>query len=170
MMPTIPAEILQDGLLSPPVISRGISDEARSLGRQSNEVVRHLWQSLSVRRVADTGFADLDRVRREASVDGWDGPGTRAVDLEALTVARQLVLVLPSTVVQPTISVDSDGEIDLAWDLARDRVFSISVSRSRRLTYAGLLGTERHAGTAHFDDEIPRTISALLAAYFPSGR
>src|SRR5690349_7775107 len=146
MMPAVPAAILSEGLLSPPVVSRGVSDEASLLRQHSRTVVQHLWESLSVRDVVDAALLDLERARREAATAGWDGPGTRAIDPGAYSRARKLVLALPSTIPPPSVSVDSDGEVDLAWDFARDRVFSISVSGTGRLSFAGLLGGERHAG------------------------
>jgi hypothetical protein len=166
MIPTVPAVLLPDGLLSPPVVSRGVSDEASQLRDQSQHVVRHMWESISVRDVVDSALSDLERARDEASSDGWDGRGSRALDQGAYWCAKQLILSLPSTIPPPTVSVDPDGEVDLAWDFDRHHVFSISVSRTGRLSYAGLLGTERHSGVAHFVDEIPGTISSLLSAYF----
>jgi hypothetical protein len=125
-----------------------------------------MWESISVRDVVDAVLSDLERAREEASSDGWDGKGTRAIDLLAYWQAKQLILSLPSTIPAPSVSVDPDGEVDLAWDFDRNHVFSISVSRTGRLAYAGLLGTERHSGSVHFSDEIPGTISSLLSAYF----
>lgn len=165
MMPAVPAVLLSDGLLSPPVVSRGVSDEANELRDQSRGVVQHMWESISVRDVVDSALADLERAREEASADGWDGHGSRAIDQGAYWRAIQLILSLPSTIAPPTVSVDPDGEVDLAWDFDRYHVFSISVSRTGRLAYAGLLGTERHSGVAQFVDEIPRTISSLLSTH-----
>jgi hypothetical protein len=166
MMPAVPTILLSDGLLSPPVISRGVSGEATRLREESMAVMRHMWESISVRDIIDAALVDLERARAVASHEGWDGGGTRPIDLLAYRRAKQLILSLPTTIQAPSVSVDPDGEVDLAWDFDRDHVFSISVSPSGRLTYAGLVGNERHSGTAQFNDEIPKIIASLLSEYF----
>lgn len=170
MMPAVPAVLLTGGLLSPPVVSRGISTEAVALREQSRQILFHLWESLSVRETVDLALTDLEKARRDARVANWDGEGARAIDPAAYAVAKQFILTLPSTSPAPSVSVDRDGEVDLAWDFDRDHVFSISISAAGRLAYAGIFGQERHTGAAQFIDEIPASVSNLLSAHFARRR
>jgi hypothetical protein len=170
MMPTVPAMLLTDGLLSPPVISCGLSGEAGALREQSRQILLHMWESISVRETVDLALADLEKARRDASSANWDGEGARAINPAAYAAAKRFILTLPSTAPAPSVSVDPDGEVDLAWDFDRDQVFSISISGTRRLAYAGILGQDRHSGSAQFIDEIPASVSNLLSAYFARRR
>ena len=170
MMPAVPAMLLTDGLLSPPVISRGLSGEAGALREQSHQILVHMWESISVRETVDLALADLEKASRAASSENWDGEGARAIDPAAYAVAKRFILTLPSTAPAPSVSVDPDGEVDLAWDFDRDHVFSVSISGTRRLAYAGILGQDRHSGSAQFIDEIPSSISNLLSTHFARRR
>ena len=146
------------GVLSPLVPSRGIGPDASTVTRLIEHVRGHLWEALSVRQVAESASAELAAVAKDAVVPNWDGYGARAIDPRAYQEAERFLTALPTTTPVPEISVDPDGEVAISWNLDPTWVFSVSIGRAGRLSYAGLFGTSKAYGTEWFLNEIPEAI------------
>jgi hypothetical protein len=89
----------------------------------------------------------------------WDGYGAKPISLSAKAEAQRLVDLLPYWISAPDAAPDPDGEIALSWDLGPGHVFTVSVSSTGVLSYAGMLGegVKRH-GMEPFKSDVPKTI------------
>ncbi|MFO1352203.1 MAG: hypothetical protein U1F68_16585 [Gammaproteobacteria bacterium] len=90
---------------------------------------------------------------------GWDGYNAKPIPENAIRQAQRFADLLPSHLLEPDLVPDPDGEIAFSWDLGQDRVFTVNVSASGTLYYAGLIGkgVKRH-GMEPFKDDVPKII------------
>jgi hypothetical protein len=128
----------------------------------------------------ETGFSDLaDQLRQhsEASLEHYLEPRlaqmipeiialsldaavpTIQVDQKTVAAAIDFASLLPRLAPLPEVSTDPDGEISFDWFGPSGKMFSVSVNKSRRLSYAGWFGeNSRIHGTetlvASFPEEI----------------
>lgn len=80
------------------------------------------------------------------------GPQTVA---QAIAFAR----LLPRTAPIPEVSSDPDGEISFDWLGGSGKMFSVSISASGRLSYAGWFGEHsRVHGTEELANRVPKEI------------
>lgn len=112
-------------------------------------------------------FADLARVARECTKEGWDGYHAKPIMQAACNRARAFLSDLPPWMSAPDIVPEADGEIAIEWYIAPDQTFSISIGESGPVHYAGLFGHEREVhGVEPFDgvvaEEILQFICKLL--------
>ena len=156
----------RSGLLAPLIPSRGLGPDASTVARRIEQVCEHLWESLSLRHVAESGWLELAEVAQVASTVNWDGYGAKPIDTGAYLQAERFFSALPTTTPVPDVSVDPDGEVALSWNLDPDWVFSVSVGKTGRLSYAGLFGTSKAYGTEWFLDEIPEAVLDGLERLF----
>lgn len=147
-----------------PPAGRAVSSEAKVL-RGLFEVA--LDPRLSI--VLGKRDRDLESACLEAAVENWDGYGAEPVDRAAYERARVFLRALPVTAPDPEISVDPDGEVSFTWQREPRKVFSISVGRSRLVSYAGVFGPNTTYGDEHFVDELPQVVKSNLARLFPAG-
>jgi hypothetical protein len=102
----------------------------------------------------------------EASVQGWDGYNAEPLNGLAIDAAHHLIDLLPETIPRPEVVPSPIGEIAFEWDRGVNYLFSIR-THGGLLVYAGLFGSDRKQyGQEPFGDEIPRSISTILAKYF----
>jgi hypothetical protein len=101
---------------------------------------------------------EIEEAFDACSADGWDGYGARGVDPRSYAYAREFLLSLPTTAPDAEITVEPDGEIAFEWYSSPTMVFTVSIGRDRKLTYAGRFGRVRASGVEYFEDEIPRGI------------
>ncbi len=153
-------------LLFPLPTSNGVSREARVLWDAVSTARSHLFESLSLRGVAEAALAKLEEVRRESASLNWDGYGGRPLDLRAYAEAVRFLAALPPTTPVPAVGADPDGEVEIGWNFGPRCVFSVSVGPTGRLTYAGLFGMSKSYGTEWLGAEIPRAILDNLARVF----
>ena len=99
----------------------------------------------------------------QASLPNWDGYGALAVRPETFQKARAFLEMLPTTIPQPDIGADPDGEIVFEWQLKPDVVLSVSIGPADRLNYAALFGENRVYGTESFANGLPEAIASNLA-------
>ena len=108
---------------------------------------------------------DLDEICEEATSENWERGD--ALQQGARQYAITLVTELAPGTRLPEVSVDPDGEISLGWHVGDD-VFSVSISGTGRLSFAGLFGTSDCHGTewmvAQVPVEITRQLDRLLLA------
>ncbi len=98
----------------------------------------------------------------EANEPNWDGEHARAVSPETLAVALDLVELLPAARVNPSVSADPDGEISFEWYEGPNQQLMVSVSASRRLSYASIFdGTKSH-GAEVFQDQLPAGVLSQI--------
>jgi hypothetical protein len=109
-------------------------------------------------------FADLARVARECSTDGWDGCNARAITRATCGRAQAFLNDLPVWMPAPDIVPEADGEIAIEWYVADNQTFSVSIGQTGPLHYAGLFGQEDEAhGVKSFDGAaVPEEILQLI--------
>lgn len=113
-------------------------------------------------------FADLLRVSRECSHEGWDGYGAKAITQATFIRAQAFLNDLPPWMPAPDIVPEADGDIAIEWYVAENQTFSVSVGGDGPLHYAGLFGHDDEVhGVKAFDgaavpDEILQLICRLL--------
>lgn len=98
-----------------------------------------------------TSLSSLAEAAAEASVEDWDGYGGLPVLDGAIEAAAAFIRALPSSMIQPDVAVDPDGQVSLEWFGAKDRIFSISFGDRGRVAYAGIDGSDRWRGAEQFD-------------------
>lgn len=108
----------------------------------------------------------LDQAFLDASYEDWDCHGAKQAHPLSYYHARRFIAALPTTLPVPEFGVDPDGELSIEWYRAPRRVFSASVGRNGRLTYAGLFGRSESHGTEYSLDEIPDSILANVGRLF----
>ena len=110
---------------------------------------------------------ELDETCEERTTENRDREDAVPVQQGARQYAITVVAELAPGTRFPEVSVDPDGEISLGWHVGED-VFSVSVSGTGRLSYAGLFGTSDCHGTewmvAQVPVEITRQLDRLLLA------
>lgn len=129
------------------------------------------WASFSTDRInslvikksnrSETMVDELDDIFEECSQANWDGYGAKRVYRSLRKTVERFLDALPSSIPDPELSPDPDGEISLDWCYDKDKAFSISIGR-RELTYAVLDGERRSRGVEIFEDEIPESIIIQL--------
>lgn len=140
-----------------PTGSYGVSDDARLLRDRLQEAVERLLTNSFGKELHDA-FRQLYEVFDECGRSNWDGYGAQSVSIEAYEKAKRFLISLPFGTTVPQISAEPDGDITFEWYQGPSRVFSVSVSPSNELNYAGLFGASRTYGTEVFHDEIPEVI------------
>lgn len=103
--------------------------------------------------------AVLARIAFEYAEAGWDGYRSKPIRRAACERAQSFIDALPCWMPSPDIVPEADGEISIEWDLAPDRIFSISIGAEGPLHFAGIFGRnkERH-GVEPFDEAVPEEI------------
>ena len=155
--------------LGTPGLSHGTSD--RAVGREARDLREMLRTAVDRHSSVVLGRRhwNLQDVRREAATQNWDGYGARAVDDATYARAEAFLDGLSIAAPDPDVAADPDGELSFTWYREPRRMFSVSISRDGRLSYAGLLGPSTVHGTEYLDDAIPEAIEANLARLFPAG-
>ena len=139
-------------LLQP--LARGttaFSESARRLSEDACLVLADAETPVSLFGAQQTALSSLAEAAAEASVEDWDGYGALPVLDAAIESAAAFIRALPSSVIQPEVAVDPDGQISLEWFGAKDRIFSISFGDRGRVAYAGIDGSDRWRGAEQFD-------------------
>jgi hypothetical protein len=105
----------------------------------------------------------IEQVALENQSPDWDGYGAQPISMDAKTEAQRLVDLLPFWLSAPDALPDPDGDIGLSWDLGSGHVFTVIVSSTGILSYAGLLGdgVKRH-GMEPFKSDIPKAVLAAI--------
>lgn len=152
----------RSGLITP-ARSTAQSEPAMRLAELVEAVRMHLVTSYVVRSGIEHALEELEATRQEASSEGWNGYGARAMSFEAYQNARRFLESLPTTTPPPEIGADPDGDVALDWSFGPQRALSVSISRTGRCSFAWMRGQSTLRGTDWFDDGIPRSISNALS-------
>ncbi len=143
---------------------RGVSNGARAHKMHVEKMLGDCSQSAVVN--ADEGLQSLLSIREECAAENWDGYGAQPMDPDSFNEAVRFVRALPTTIPDPDVSVDPDGEISIEWHLEPRRVFSVSIGMRNEITYAGLFGLNKTYGREYFGDEIPKEVFHNLDRLF----
>ncbi len=143
---------------------RGVSDDAQAYKMLVKRMLGDCSQSVVIN--SDESLQNLYNLWEECANENWDGYGARPIDLNSFNEAKRFIRALPTTVPDPEVAVDPDGEISLEWYFEPRKVFSVSIGKRNEITYAGLYGLNKTYGREYFDDEIPKEIFHNLERLF----
>ena len=143
---------------------RGVSDDAQALNLFFKKMLEDCSQSVVIG--ANASLQELYNLWGECISENWDGYGAQPVDPNSFNEAERFIRALPTTVREPEVAVDPDGEISLEWYFEPRKVFSVSIGKRNEITYAGLYGPNKTYGREYFDDEIPKAIFYNLDRLF----
>jgi hypothetical protein len=149
------------GLIAPST-STAQSAPAKKLDEMQRSIRRHLLESYALSNPVEKVLAELGKVRNDASQEGWDGYGARAMEPLAYGFARRFLNSLPTTSPFPEVSADTDGEVSLDWVFGERRALTVSIGPTGRCTFAWMLGQNTNRGTGWIEDEIPASIVFAL--------
>jgi len=135
---------------------RGVSDGVQALNLFVEEMFEDCSQSVIIN--ANESLQELYNLLEECSTENWDGYGAQPVNPDSFNEAERFIRALPTTVSEPKVAVDPDGEISLEWYFEPRKVFSVSIGKRNEIKYAGLYGLNKTYGREYFDDEIPKAI------------
>ena len=135
---------------------RGVSDDVQALNLFVEKMFEDCSQSVIIN--ANESLQELYNLLGECSTENWDGYGAQPVDPDSFNEAERFIRALPTTVSEPEVAVDPDGEISLEWYFEPRKVFSVSIGKRNEIKYAGLYGLNKTYGREFFDDEIPKAI------------
>lgn len=142
--------------LNAPRLSSGVSLEADRWEAQENNIRENLSRATS--GYGQETEQELFKLFEEHSDDNWDGYGAKHITRENLVAARNFWQMLPTTIERPELGVDPDGGVVFEWYRRPRRVFSVTVEKDNRLTYAGLFDSSKASGTEYFDFALPEAI------------
>ena len=143
---------------------RGVSEDARALSSFVERMLGDCSQSVIIS--SNESLERLYSLLEECATDNWDGYGAQSIDPNSFDEAERFIRALPTTISNPEIAVDPDGEISLEWYLEPRKVFSVSIGKRNEITYAGLYGPNKAYGREYFGDEIPKAIFDNLDRLF----
>ena len=145
--------------------SYAVSDYADLISEQlkiiANDFLRSVYHSNRFEAISA-----IDTVCSEASENDWDGYGGEPVSQLTREVAVDFLISLPLSYPTPEVSADPDGEISFEWWIEPGYSFLISIGEWKRISYAGLFGSNSVHGQEHFGDELPDSIVFHLNKHF----
>ena len=138
------------------VDSDAVSNEANCVQKLFHQTRHELWSSVSLGYSREACRNQLIEAWRQATTKGWDGYDAEPIHAAAVASAYAFIDAFPSNVPLPEVAVDPDGEISFDWFSAPRRQFSISIGPNNVLSYAGLFGTDKVAGSERFQGTVPK--------------
>lgn len=142
--------------------SKAVSGDYQIIEQRITEAVRHLRSAISIGQKLKDSVSKLQDIQEESCVDDWDGYEGKAVSVAALQDAEIFLTLLPSTIPEPEISAEPDGEISLEWIKNRRNILSLSFGGNNNISYAGVFGASEVYGKEQFLDLIPAAIMDSL--------
>jgi hypothetical protein len=142
------------GVPRPRWADTAVSPEADAVLRTTLRVWAESFErSESISRRRSRAISDLRGMAVGCRSENWDGNGAEAISAQAVAHVERLISLWPAALPLPELAPEPDGSISLDWITSRYRLFSVSVGRSDRITYAWLNGTDRGHGVEFFDGE-----------------
>lgn len=148
--------------------------ESNASSRESLAVRREIQDAKHhVRAVASSlqslAYLILEKVVSQCSVSNWDGYQAKPITEGVHKRARAFLDALPMILPAPEIVPEPDGEVAFEWQVAPDRIFSVSVGATSDLHFAGLFGNgvERH-GVEPFEGLVSPEILGYISRLYPA--
>lgn len=131
-------------------------------GKAVENQIRSFWfneaKAQSFTRFPISLLLALEEAIKGRRTDNWDGDGATGIDPKTTEAASAFLLQLPANIPIPEITADTDGEISFEWYKERQRTFLLSMGANRKMSYSGLIGSERWYGVVTFSDGIPDSV------------
>lgn len=153
--------------MKPPV---GLGSKWLDIGQGGEaEKLRRLEPFSEHSILLDQRYLALTEAYLEALEDNWDGYGAIAPTKETYDVACSFLNYLPSSVPDPDVEIDPDGEVSFDWYIRPRMTFSVSVGPTGRLSYAGLYGRSTTYGTESIIEGLPAAILGNIGRLYSQG-
>ena len=133
---------------------RGATEEAQTVPLRVAAVAERFLEAEHGRRIQRCRVA-LSEAVEECSVPDWDGYGATPANPRSAAWAEKVVAAFPPGLGVPHFAFDADGEAILEWNVARDRVLSVSVGVDGELRYAAGISGFKRTGIEIFADALP---------------
>ncbi len=143
----------------PPYLNPGVSDASKKIETLVSEALKNVKDTAANERRLDETISTLEEIFEECNEPNWDGYGAKPIASAAYNEALKLLDKVAPSVPMPEIVPEPSGGIGLEWRTARRSIFTISLSGSNIIHYAGLFGIDKLYGTVHFTDSFPSIIS-----------
>lgn len=142
--------------------SHAVSDAAKTILDCLQSAISDVRQPIVERDRIEKVNEEIGRAYREAAEHGWDSYGGKPLSHEAAAEAAEFLNLLPRTMPLPEITVEPTGSVSLDWIASRHRIFSITLSGTDKLVYAGIFGQNETHGTESFEYSAPEIILRSL--------
>jgi hypothetical protein len=111
----------------------------------------------------------LTEAVRDAGKIGWNGPGSNAVDIGALTRVGDFLNALPEDFPFPDPSVAPSGEILLEWSKSPQLSVAVLVGGVGQIHYASYIrGSKTHGAINFVGDELPPEFVLVATRWWKS--
>ncbi len=121
--------------------------------------------SISADRLRDKpALSELSSILKECGVPDWDGYGALPVSWSTYAKAKDFIEAIPNALPRPTVTPERDGEIALEWRGRMNKVLSVSIGDSGRLTVLCL--PDRLRTTMYWTRaELPESLVKLIELF-----
>lgn len=131
--------------------SSAVSIEAQASEAAANEVVESVERSHALFGDRAATISSLHQIAFECQSPGWDGSDAKPIETMAVFRTEVLIRAIPSSLPMPELAPEPDGQIALDWIQSKNRIFSLSIGKSGRLSYSWLDGADQGYAVARFD-------------------
>jgi hypothetical protein len=136
-----------------------VSPEAQAVRDTASAVVESAEKSVALFGGKAVAISELRTLANECAEENWDGNGAYPLESIVVLLAEEFLRALPDDLPLPEFAPEPDGSISLDWIQSRTRLFSLSIGRSQRLSYAWLDGSDKGHAVSRFDrEQIPARI------------
>lgn len=137
----------------------------RSAGQENSGITEKLEQSQALYGAIADALSELRALAGECAEADWDGYGAIGIHPLAVQRAEGFIRTLPQCVDLPEFAPEPDGAISLDWIRSKDRLFSLSIGTTNRLSYTWLDGTDKGHAVALFNGSSipPRILQGIRA-------
>ncbi len=131
--------------------SSAVSETAQAGELAAEELAESVEHSHALFGERAATISKLRQLAIDYSQPNWDGEGAEPIDMMAVITAESFIQALPESLQMPELAPEPDGQISLDWVHSKGRVFSMSVGKSGRLSYAWIDGADQGHAVARFD-------------------
>lgn len=144
---------------------RAFSFEGTDLTARIVASVESLRESETVGRAIANRRLALDEAVEECSVPNWDGYGAAPANGLSIEWAGRFLEDLPTSVRDPEIAIDPQGDVVLDWILENGHMLSVSISAVGEISYAMRSHSSKFTGIEPYTDDIPPRLAEALAPF-----
>lgn len=125
------------------------------------------WQRAAANKLRLSSLDEqLGLIMQECIVQGRDGYGAHPVSPLALREAKQLLEVLPKSLLPLEVVAEPHGGIAFQWQLANGRSLVVSMNGTKTLEFAAIYGpVDQDLGKRSFAGLFPPSILDLISKF-----
>lgn len=128
-----------------------VSTEANVLKKAASELVAAAERSQALFGAKAEALAELRTMAIDCAQQGWDGHEANPISKVAVRTAEDFIRALPNGFPLPEFAPEPDGSVSVDWIHSRQRLYSLSIGTTHRLSFAWLDGYDKGHGVVRFD-------------------